>query len=269
MKSRAILLLLGLMISSSFVFGQIPIDALQKDSVLSQLKNYFSTEQSWQISKEAYKKQLEAKGLSENEIKQKILEFEKQKPALIERIKKQLKTVEKQMELSGVQRKMAEEELQKFEKQWNSGEFQRQIAEAERQAADAQRKFAEEFSTNTKILLNKNITLSDNDSKTKYVRVKVTKSNTMFINVSGYISSGRVLLEISNPKGQNRGYITLAHRNGSYTPKTWLVFSDNTSGSVNNIINAPKTGVWLVKISPKKSKGHIHISFAQYTKPTN
>lgn len=267
MKSRAILLLLGLIISSSFVFGQVPIDALRKDSVLPQLKTYFSAEQSWQISKEAYKKQLEAKGLSENEIKQKIQEYEKQEPALIERIKKQLKKVENQMVLSGVQRKTAEEELQKFEKQWSSGEFERQTAEVLRNAADLQRKVAEEWSSSTKSLFNKSITMSGNDSKTKSVKVKVTKSNTLFFNIGGEISSGKVLIEIFDPKGQRQGVLSLEYHKG--TPKTGAVFSDKTLGSTNNIVNAPETGDWVVKIIPKKSNGLIHISVAQYTKPTN
>ena len=267
MRSKAILLLLGLMISSSFVFGQIPLDALQKDSILPQLKSYFSAKQSWQISKEAYKRQLEAKGLSENEIEQKILEFEKTKPAIIEKIKKQLKMVEKQMELSGVQRKTAEEELQKFEKQWSSGEFQRQMTDLQRSTAELEQKVAEEFSTSTKSIFNKSITLSGNDSKTKSVRVKVTKSNPLFFNVGGKIDSGHVLIEIFNPKGQIQGELSLEHHKG--TPKTGAVFSDKTTGSVNNIINAPETGDWVVKITPNRSKGHIHISVAQYTKPVD
>ena len=267
MKNRAILLLLGLMISSSFVFGQVPIDALRKDSVLPQLKSYFSAEQSWQISKEAYKKQLEATKLSENEIKQKIQEFEKQKPALIEKINKQLKKVENQMVLSGVQRKTAEIELQKFAKQWGSGEFQRQMTDLQRSTAELEQKVAEEYNTSTKSIFNKSITISGNDSKTKSVRVKVTKSNPLFFNVGGKIDSGHVLIEIFNPKGQIQGELSLEHHKG--TPKTGAVFSDKTSGSVNNIINAPETGDWVVKITPERSKGHIHISVTQYTKPVN
>jgi len=266
MKSKPILLLLGLLISSSFAFGQVPIDTLRKDSILPQLKSYFSAEQSWKKSKEAYKSQLEAKGLSEDEIKQKILEFEKKKPAIIERINKQLKLVEKQMELSGIQRKTAEEELQRFIKQWGSGEFERQMADLQRSTAELQQKIGKEYSTSTKSIFNKSITISGNNSKTKIVKVKVTKSNTLFFNVSGEINSGNVLIEILDPKGQKQGELSLEHHKSS-TRKTGQIFSNKNSGSVNNINDAPETGDWVVKITPNKSNGHIHISVAQYTKP--
>ncbi|MBE0651999.1 MAG: hypothetical protein IH595_14325 [Bacteroidales bacterium] len=293
MKNRAILLLLGLMISSSFVFGQASKDTLQKDSIYSQYKGYFSAEQSWQISEEAYKKQLEAAGLSENEIKQKVQEFEKQKEALIERIKKQLKSAEKQRQLAEIQRQQADtlrQEAKKLRQQFEEqqkqagiergkaseqrrlaeierkmAENQRKEAEVQRTMAEEQRKLAKEWKNTVQSLLHENITMSGKDSKSKYVKLKIAKRNTLFFNVSAVINSGNVLIEIFNPKGQKEGELSLEHREGS-TTKTDR-FSGNTSGSLNKIINSPETGDWEVKVKPKKSKGHIIISVTQHIKP--
>ncbi len=296
MKNRAILLLLGLLISCSFAFGQAPKDTLQKGSIhpptatqspvhtktSTHVKSSFfpkkptppkyitsfSIEKSWQLSKEAYKKQLEAMGLSTKELNKKMQELEKHKVAIMESIKVQMKTLQKQLQLSEIQRKITEKQMQQVDKQLKSAEFQKQMAEVQRHSADLQREVEEEWSPNTKSLFNESITISSKDSKTKSVKIKVTKSNTLFFNVGGKISSGNVLIEIFDPKGQRQGELSLEHHQGS-TRKNEAMFSNHTSGSVNNINNAPETGDWVVKITPKRSNGHIHISVAQYTKPTN
>lgn len=310
MKSRAILLLLGLLISSSFAFGQASKDTLQKDTIHPptypqapappQVKVYFSPEKSWQINKEAYKKQLEALGLSEKELNKRMQEFETQKAQMLVRIKKQLKVVEKQMQLSEIQRQMSEEqrkradtlrqEAQKMRQQLEEqrkqagiergkayeqlksaeldrkmAEMQRKMAEVQRKLAEKQRKMAEEWKNNVKNLLDENINMSGKDSKTKSIILKVTTSNTLFFNVGGEINSGNVLIEIFNPKGQKEGELSLEHREVS-TAKAER-FSGNTSGSLNKVINSPDTGDWEVKIKPKKAKGHIIISVAQFIKP--
>ena len=301
MKNRAILLILGLIISSSFAFGQVSKDTVRRDSVYP-IRGYFSTEQSWQITKEAYRKQLEAEGLSVDEVNQKIQKFEEMKAALIEKIKKQQKLAEKQRQLAEMQRQKAEEQREQAEIQRQEAEKQRQMsveqrkqarieqekaneqrklaeverqkageqrkeAEAQRKIAVEQRKIAEEWRNNVKSLLDENVTMSGNDSKTKSIKLKVAQQNTLFFNVDGEINSGNVLIEIFNPKGQKEGELSLEHHKAS-TPQTEARLLGNTSGSLNKTINSPETGDWVVKITPEKSNGHINISVAQYVKPT-
>ncbi len=282
MKNRAILLLLGLMISSSFAFGQASQDTLQKDSLNSPnypqipapppVKVYFSPEKSWQINKEAYKKQLEALGLSEKELNKRMQEFETQKAQMFLQLQEQLKMAQKQMQLSEIQRQMTEKQQLELEKKLNSKEFKkrmdevaRKMAIVQKKLAEKQLKMAEEWKNSVKNLMDENIILSGKDSKTRSVILKVTHSNTLFFNLGGEINAGNVLIEIFNPRGQKEGELSLEHREVK-APKT-NVFSGNTSGSLNKIINSPDTGDWEVKIKPKKSKGQIHISVAQYIKP--
>ena len=285
MKSRAILLLLGLMLSGGFIFGQTPKNTTKKDSIppptqpqepsQPHSKIFFSFGKSWQISKEAYKKQLEAMGLSEKELDKKMQEFEKQKAALMEKIKVQMKTVEKQLQLSEIQRKISDKQIEKVTKQLNSVEFQKKMAEVQRKVAEVQRKLAEkqvkmaeEWRSSVNNLLDEDVTMSGENSKTKSIKINVTKSNTLFFNIGSTINSGNVFIQIINPKGHKEGELSLEYRKKSTSKKT-TKFPGNISGSLNKIINAPETGEWVVKIKQKKSKGHIHVSVAQYTKPTN
>ncbi|GET33859.1 hypothetical protein PbJCM13498_27220 [Prolixibacter bellariivorans] len=300
MKNRAILLIVGLIISSSLAFGQVSKDTVRRDSVYP-FRGYFSTEQSWQITKEAYRKQLEAEGLSADKVNQKIQKFEEMKSALIEKIKKQQKLAEKQRQLAEIQRQKAEEQRKEAVAQRQEAEKQRQMsarqreqarverekaseqrklaeiqrqkageqrkeAAAQRLKAEAQRKMAEEWRKNVKSLLDENVTLSGKDSKAKSVKLEVAQRNPLFFNVDGEINSGNVLIEIFNPKGQKEGELSLEHHRESGS-KTNSGLSDNTSGSLNKIINSPETGDWVVTITPEKSTGHIHISIAQYIKP--
>lgn len=302
MKNRAILLLLGLIISSSSVFSQVSKDTLPENFIYPRFRGYFSPEESWQIHKEAYKKKLEAKGLSENEISKKLQEYEKQKEEFIEKIIEQRKLAEKQRQLAEIQRQQADEQRkladvqrqeaekqkqlveiqrqqadeqrkqadvqrQEAEKQRQKADEQRKEAETQRKMADEQRKIVEEWRNSIKNLLNENITLSGEDSKIRSVKIIVTNKNALFFNIYGDINSGNVLIEILNPNGKKEGELSLEHRTDS-TPKTVTKLSGNTSGSLNKTINSPEIGDWLIKITPEKSNGNINISVAQYIKPT-
>lgn len=144
MKNRATLLLLGLIISSSFVFSQVSKDASQENYIYPQFNVDFSVEESWQIHKEAYKKQLVAKGLSEKEINIKMQEYEKQKAELIEGLKEQRKLAEKQRQLAEIQRQWANEQRIMANVQRQAAKKQRKLAGVQRQEAEEQRELANE-----------------------------------------------------------------------------------------------------------------------------
>jgi hypothetical protein len=157
MKTRAILLLLGLLISSSSAFSQEPKDSLQKYSFYPSA-DYFSPDESWNIHKEAYRKQLKADGLSEAEINEKMKENEKKKDEFVQNILKQRELARKQMRLAEIQRQQAEEqrklaavEREEMEKQMKLArdqsqlaEKQRKLSEGNRQDIESQRKLVED-----------------------------------------------------------------------------------------------------------------------------
>ena len=288
MKKSAMLFLFIAFLNGCFLFGQVPKDTLKEDNVYPQFYGYFSAEESWQLHKEAYKKQMEAQGISEKEIKKRMLEYEKQKEEALERIKKQKSLAEKQRQLAEVQRQEAEIQRkeaavqrqkaailrQKAQEQRKLADQQRQLAEAQRklaavqrQKAFEQRKLAEEWRKSIKKIHRENITFSKNKSEVASIPIEVNKKNTLFFNINGSISSGNMIIEIFNPNGKKEGELSLEHRKKS-TSQTGVKYSDNTSGSLNKTINSPEIGDWLVKITAEKAESNVNISVAQYVKTT-
>lgn len=144
MKNKAVLLLLALIITSSFAFSQAIKDSEQENSVYPQFSNVFSVDESWQIHKEAYKKQLIAEGLSEKEINKKMKEYEKQKEEYIQNIKEQRIAAKKQRELAEVQRQKAKEQRKLAQIQREKASKQRELASVQRQESAKLREQAKE-----------------------------------------------------------------------------------------------------------------------------
>jgi hypothetical protein len=267
MKNRAVLLLIGLMISCSFVSGQESRDTLRKDSVYPRFYDSFSAEESWQIHKEAYKKQLEAKGLSGDEISKKMDEYDKRKAEFIDRMIEQRKLAEEQRQLAEVQRQKAAEQRKEAEVQRQKAYEVRKEAEAQRKKAEEERRIAQERRNCIHHLLSENFTITAKESEPKVVKINVTEISTLFFNLNGEISSGTVMIEIFNPRGKKEGELSLERLYKS-SPRTESGSSGTSSGSLSKTINSPETGEWSVKITPEKSDCHVNISVAQYEKPT-
>ena len=131
--------MIGLMIGGGFVSGQVPKDTLRNDSVYPRFHDSFSADESWQIHKEAYRKQLEARGLSGDEINKRMEEYEKRKEEFIERMIEQRKQAEQQRQLAEIQRQKAYEQRKEAEVQRQRSDEQRKAAEVQRQGAEKMR----------------------------------------------------------------------------------------------------------------------------------
>mgnify|MGYP006201181891 CR=1 FL=1 len=80
MKTSTVLLLI-LLASSNFVFGQVTQDTPGPKYIYAPnyANNSFSAEESWEIHKAAYIKQLKSKGLTDEQIKKSMASYEKDK----------------------------------------------------------------------------------------------------------------------------------------------------------------------------------------------
>ena len=143
MKKRAILSFFILSISSQFMFSQVSIDSLKSNYIYPSFYSYFSAEESWEIHKEAYRKQLEAKGLLTKEIEKKLLEYEEQKEELAKKIKQQRQQAEEQRKKADELRQLATMQRQEAEGQRKQAITLRQKAEEQRRLADQLRHEAE------------------------------------------------------------------------------------------------------------------------------
>lgn len=128
---KRILILLAIFLAiSPVIFGQ---DTLRPNEIYApnMYNNNISAEESWEIHKAAYIKQLKSEGLTEAEIKSSMLTYEKEKKEFIALVKEQHR-------IAKIQRKKAEE-LRAL------AEIQRAKAAEQRKLADVQRKQAEEL----------------------------------------------------------------------------------------------------------------------------
>jgi hypothetical protein len=317
MKTNTFLLVM-LLASCNLLSAQVVQDSISAHHVYApnHFNNSFSAEESWEIHKAAYIKQLQSEGLSEDAIERSMVTYEKDKEEFIAQVKEQYRLAAIQRELAAeqralaeiernkaselrklaaiqrdkadvlrdlaeVQRKLAEDqrgasaiqrekaaELRKqAEVQRAKADVQRKLAEIQREKAEVQRKKAQAWRDNTKNILRKNITLTNNSNNSKPITFNVTAKTTVHIGIRAHISSGATLVEVYNPKGVKEGELSLNFRPnaGSNEERDGL---EHTSGSLDKTISGAEVGEWQIKISSQKAEGTLAMSVAQYIKPT-
>ncbi|WP_156101247.1 hypothetical protein [Salegentibacter sp. Hel_I_6] len=110
----------------------------------NQLNDSFSAEESWEIHKAAYIKQLKSRGLPDNEIKKSMVTYEKNKEEFIARVKEQYRLAAIQRKKAFEQRALMQIEREKAAEHRKLAAVQRQKAEELRRLANLERKKAEE-----------------------------------------------------------------------------------------------------------------------------
>ncbi|MCL3782113.1 hypothetical protein EMN47_17125 [Prolixibacteraceae bacterium JC049] len=281
MKKGTILLLFGLLLSSHFVFSQAHKDTIETNIVIPHLHGTFSIEDSWEIHREAYLKQLEARKLSKKEIEKKLKEYDKQREKFVEQLEKHREQVEEHRRLMEEHRKKVDAHRKEIEKHRDRVEKQRELVEKHRDIFEKHRKLIEaqreqvrkhreiarnkqEFVHN---LCNKEVELSGKKSFSKTIDISIENSEAIHFVITSKIKSGEVLVEIFDPKGKKEGELSLEHQKLGVISKAMNTFS-TTSGSLNKTANSPKSGNWKVKISSKKANGYVRVMVAEAAKTT-
>jgi len=139
MKASTILLFI-LLTGCCFMLGQEESDTLDIDYIYAPniFNDSFSVEESWEIHKEAYIKQLKAKGLKDDEIEKSMVTYEKD-------LKEFTALVKEQHRLATIQRQKASE-------QRILAEMARKEADEIRKQADLLRKEADELRQQAEII---------------------------------------------------------------------------------------------------------------------
>ncbi|WP_167616193.1 hypothetical protein [Maribellus sediminis] len=107
------------------------------------------------------------------------------------------------------------------------------------------------------------------DSDVKEIKIEVTEEDCIFnLRVQSTINAGSLKLEIFDPTGKNQGnfsigcQIDLDNTIQEISQRKSKV-SESVHGLTSKLINNPKLGNWIVKISPQKTTGKIIIDFNQ------
>lgn len=274
MKTNTILLFI-LLACSSIMHGQV-----EKDSLSYNLNSNFSGEETWQIHKAAYFKQLKSKGLPAKEIEAKMAKFEKIKEEFIAGLREHQKSIELQRKKASEQRALAEIQRKKASELRKTANIervkaseQRKIAATQRIKANEQRKIAaiqrvqarkqrekvRELRAKNKIILSQNIELSQDSNRIKTIYFDVTEKTTLDIEFGMHLDSGKTLVELFNPKGTKEGELSLNYKSKSDKNKE-KDSSMPTAGAFNKIILNAEAGKWKINIKPKNSEGNLSIS---------
>lgn len=105
---------------------------------------------------------------------------------------------------------------------------------------------------NTKVSIERAIWL-DNDSKTKEIVIPVeTKSKKLQLVINSAITSGKLSIEIYDPKGEKQG-------NFSIGTQTNLGSQEKVRGNISKSLKEPLVGKWMIKIIPSEASGDVHI----------
>lgn len=144
MKTNTILVLI-LLAGSNFIFSQVTQDSLSVYSIYApnHFSDSFSAEESWEIHKAAYLKQLKSKGLTDDEIKRNMVTYERDKEEFIARVKEEHRLAEIQRQKATELRALGEVERKKAEEQRRLAAILRQKADELRRLAGVERKKAE------------------------------------------------------------------------------------------------------------------------------
>jgi hypothetical protein len=135
---KTVFLVFTLLVNTISIFCQEAQDLPSDNLIYPSFYDSFSAEESWHIHREAYVKQLKAKGLTVEEIKKEVVRYDKQKKEFIARVREQQKR-------AAVQRKKADE-------QRALADIQRQQADEQRRQADVLRLDAEKQSDQAEVL---------------------------------------------------------------------------------------------------------------------
>ncbi|MFC2120707.1 hypothetical protein ACFLTI_03840 [Bacteroidota bacterium] len=116
-----------------------------------------------------------------------------------------------------------------------------------------------------------------NNSETREVKINVDKdlisgdegidpgilkpTFTLNINIIGEINSGKISIEIYDPKGVKKGKFSITAEKPDPDNKTYM--RDQVSGKIDKKISQPLKGDWLIKIIPEKAGGDVVISSSQ------
>lgn len=295
-----------LLASSQFMFSQETQDSLGVNYIYApnHFSNSFSAEESWEIHKAAYIKQLKSKGQTDQEIKSSMVTYEKDKAAFIAQVKEQLRLAAIQREKAAKQRAVAAIQREKAAEQREKAAVQRQKAEIQRNEAATQReqtatqrleaaKQREQAATqrleaakqrkqaaiqraNAEAQRKKDQAWRKHAENILIKNITLTNqsnTNTPVIFKVRSKTTLRIGIRASITSGST--LVEIYNPNGVKKGELSLNYKTNSndndeyrSAALDKTISGADVGDWQIKISSQNSEGTVAMSVAQYKKLT-
>ena len=111
----------------------------------------------------------------------------------------------------------------------------------------------------TQFNLDRNIQLKNQDSNEKNIKINVA-SNTSSLNllIASFVYLGNVTIEIFDPNGLKKGNFSVESQVEETIPISGEP-NETVQGQINQRIESPIKGTWIVKIRPTKAVGTVNI----------
>ncbi len=107
----------------------------------------------------------------------------------------------------------------------------------------------------------------DNESETAEVKINVTDEyNFLMISVECFLTSGEMLLELLDPRGNKKSNFTIKTDYNVKSGKNTTV-DESVRGNMEKAFRNPIKGDWIVRVKPQKAKGHLKIHSSQIYNP--
>jgi hypothetical protein len=108
----------------------------------------------------------------------------------------------------------------------------------------------------------------DNESEKSEVKINMTADyNLLQLQIVGNFESGKVTLELIDPKGEKRGSFNLKTDDPIVVKGKNTTSKDMVSGNLNKEFQNPLPGEWIIRAIPVNATGSINISITQEYQP--
>ena len=108
----------------------------------------------------------------------------------------------------------------------------------------------------------------ENESEKSEVKVNMTGDyNLLLIQIASSFESGKVTLEMIDPKGEKRGSFNLKTDDPIVVKGKNTTSKEMVSGNLNKEFQNPLKGEWIIRAIPVDATGSINISITQEYRP--
>lgn len=222
-KMKKTFILFFMLVCNSLMFAQEDLGSFNEDTVFApESYNALTPKESWEIHKAAFIKKLEKEGVKREEIKKRLLEYEKEKATYFADLKER-----------------------------------HRLAAIRREEAAERRRLSDEWRKNYELLFSKNVALVKNTDNIEPIHFEVSSETTISFGVRAHIYSGNVRLVMYNPDGKIEAELNLEYESQNSSKDDKM---NTTSGSLDKKIAGTQAGTWQIKIIPMKAEGSVAFS---------
>ncbi len=113
--------------------------------------------------------------------------------------------------------------------------------------------------------LDRKINLKNQDSVEKNIKINVSEGTiNVYLGIECKVSMGNVTIEIFDPNGVKNGNFSIESQIEEELPIRAEYYNEIVEGQIEQRLESPIKGTWVIKITPEKATGNVHIKTKHY-----